>query len=1216
MFCKKAILVNWGNIPPIEFDFGPVNLFSGGNGSGKTTAADALQTLMTAAHENLFNYNPGQDETSQRGRGGKQVRTLASYILGCDDGSYARPAKCQGYIAALFHPTQGESGQAFWAIMAVQASLETAGKQRQARQDELLFLIAPSEHIPAGAINLATFVKEDKGGKYILPMGNLAKNLRIEFGQEAVESYDKKSSYLRRLYGALRGQGGAVSDREAKHAAKTFSNFMAYKPVKSINEFVAKEVLEPKDLSEDIRQVSELMKTIHGMEQETRALNESIDRLEDANGNAVEFLDIWQQIRVLEYAELYRRQRSLQKSYLAKKDQQQQNQLAAKDGLHSIELAERKKSILFDQITELSAKRKGISALKDKDELQALAERSQQQLSNQAPRLLQQLHSFSENYQQAQKLLKTIQQSSLELECPSLAHGLCQKALKQVISLGDETGIDAQKLMTIDFLGSGDLERKLEELVKRDNSHQHLYSVVHHSEEGQDSLRDQLFALAQRRREKQDRNRQQIDARELEVQRLGQSKISYPGYIQQALNAIEQECPEAKPAVLCDFIEVSDPQWQMAIEGYIGGARFGIIVEADYEAEAIAIVRNIGGRRGGQNRARVIQGHKAARDASRLNTPKGSIVELMEFSHKTAEYYIRASYGSVVRAEDEQELRGLHRGLCANGIGAGNYAMFRCDIDAGDLLFGQGARDRAVIAKREQIDELLAQSKHLEISYREAANCLDACDKITAPKSVDIVHGLLDCYRELEQAEQDISNLDLSEFDDLEAQLQQLKGEHLSLEKQINEQHQAQGEYKNKSQQLEIAIDKLADEQDSLQRQLEQGESAVDDIAKHSSNFDSQEALSKAEHLAANASDSLLPQCNDLRGQLEQIERKLDQQLSQHNQLCNSHCAIPYLSSSDSRDSIEMYQQVQHAQHNIDGVYHSLKNNVLVGKHENLLALKDSFNTAFVSNLCHSIYQAIGDGKEQLEVLNLELQHHRFGDDRERFFFGYDWIPEFKEYYKFFKEVIDTPDLGDGNSLFDAELSKKSQQVRDKLLTMLLDKDEQTALRELNRISDYRNYRNYEIYKEPLNKEAIALSTYGTGSGGQLETPAYIIRAAAVTSAFRFNEGNTHCRMVLVDEAFSKMDETRSRQVIHYLTESLGLQLLFIMPTSKSGPFMDLISHQTIFSKCPATQAVGELQTRVLVDRKICNTDKIKELWAKHRKTVRHQAMLDFMEGI
>ncbi len=51
MFLKRFIFVNWGNIPGLEFEFGPVNLFSGGNGSGKTTAADAIQTIMTAAHE-------------------------------------------------------------------------------------------------------------------------------------------------------------------------------------------------------------------------------------------------------------------------------------------------------------------------------------------------------------------------------------------------------------------------------------------------------------------------------------------------------------------------------------------------------------------------------------------------------------------------------------------------------------------------------------------------------------------------------------------------------------------------------------------------------------------------------------------------------------------------------------------------------------------------------------------------------------------------------------------------------------------------------------------------------------------------------------------------------------------------------------------------------------------------------------------------------------
>jgi uncharacterized protein YPO0396 len=105
--------------------------------------------------------------------------------------------------------------------------------------------------------------------------------------------------------------------------------------------------------------------------------------------------------------------------------------------------------------------------------------------------------------------------------------------------------------------------------------------------------------------------------------------------------------------------------------------------------------------------------------------------------------------------------------------------------------------------------------------------------------------------------------------------------------------------------------------------------------------------------------------------------------------------------------------------------------------------------------------------------------------------------------------------------------------------------------------------------------------------------------------------------MVLVDEAFSKMDETRSKEVINYLTESLGLQLLFIMPTSKSGPFMDMISNQFVFSKIPlmAGQRAGQLQTRVLVDRQQCHQQRVKELWANHRKTIRHQAGLDFMAG-
>jgi hypothetical protein len=42
----------------------------------------------------------------------------------------------------------------------------------------------------------------------------------------------------------------------------------------------------------------------------------------------------------------------------------------------------------------------------------------------------------------------------------------------------------------------------------------------------------------------------------------------------------------------------------------------------------------------------------------------------------------------------------------------------------------------------------------------------------------------------------------------------------------------------------------------------------------------------------------------------------------------------------------------------------------------------------------------------------------------------------------------------------------------------------------------------------------------------------------------------------------------------------------------------------------------GELLTRVLVDRKECNRERIADLWTRHRRTVRQQAELDFMAEV
>lgn len=1213
MYCKKAILINWGNIPNLEFDFGPVNLFSGGNGSGKTTAADALQSLMTASYENLFNYNPGQDETTQRGRGGKQVRTLASYVLGCDDGSYARTKPTDGYIVGVFHPTKGETGTRFTAIMAVRAAIETNGKIRQARQRHLAFYIVHDEEL-----SINTFVK---GGR-VTNLDDIAYELRTRYGKSNVEVYDKKGLYLNRLYGAMRGLKGSVSKREAQHAAKTFSNFMAYKPVKSINDFVAKEILEPRDLSEDIKQVSELMKTIHGMEAETRKITDVIENLHQTQDVSQQYVDHWLEWCLCEYREIIRRSWVKQQDYLDAKKKQQQNHSEQKETQARLDNISDKKVALHAQLVALEAQRQGIPALKDKDQLEQNIEQNSQKLSQCARPLLEQDQQLGLNQTLAKQLKQQLNESGLALEAPSLERKDFLRDLRAVEDLDANTGVDMTTLLNQDLAGIANLESKLDKLIDYEKAHRALASSLHEASAQAVSIRDTVFDLANVRKQKQQRLQEQVRSKKREIQRLENASVSYPGFVEAALKAINHQCPQARPAVLCDFINITDANWQMAIEGYLGGSRFCILVDPDFEAESTRIVRNMPGRRNG---SKVIQGWKAQRDAAKLSVAGSSILDVMSFEHKIAEYYIKGAYGNVLRVANENELRETARGITPDGLGSGGYSLFRCDIDDSDLVFGQGARERALLAKLKQLQELETASFQAEKSSRQAAVVHETIDKIKSIHIATVVREMLDLYRSIEQDQQRKSALDLTDFRNLEEELETKRTALTEVESTATELQTNMGRLEHSEKTLKDKAAEISNVQDVLQEQQEAAELTIEEIGAIYAQFEATEALEESQANAlqhakvSDSNESFRTELDDHQRHCTVLERQVDKCVIEHNQHCRMEDSILYIvdngSDGTQAHNQEWFKRITIVLKEANLITNRLKNNVLVGKHEKLADLRDSFNTAFVTNLCHSIFQSINDGKRILDELNKELESHLFGTDQERYHFGYSWVPEFQEYQKFFKDVINLPSLGDGSSLFEADLSEKSTQVRDKLLSMLLDNDEQTAIRELKRLSDYRHYRSYEIYKTPKGKDEIALSQYGTGSGGQLETPAYIIRSAAVTSAFKFNEGSSHCRMVLVDEAFSKMDEARSREVINYLTNELGLQLIFIMPTSKSGPFMDLISHQTIFSKCPSEQKVGELDTQVLVDRKVCNQDKIKELWAQHRRNIRVQTSLDFMQG-
>lgn len=1206
MFLKRFIFINWGNVPTLEFEFGPINLFSGGNGSGKTTAADAIQTVMTAAHENLFQYNPGQDETTQRGRGGKRVRTLASYVLGCDDGSYARLQATDGYLAAIFHPNKGEAAEPFTALIAVRAWLEQAGSQTTAREESAQFYVLPGVELAQQQL-----LDEVGGTRKVLPVTALHTRLVQVHGKRRVERYDGKKAYLRRLYGALRGRSDSVADVEAMAAARAFSRFMAYKPVKSIDRFVADEILEQRDLGEAIRSVSSQLKTIHGMERDAAQLAASIATLERAEGHAQAYIDHWIALNLLDYTLAQAEFELRQQDFVRGREQQRDKRRALAETDAAIAGAGDEARSLHQQLIALEAQRQGVPALQKQDELQRRITSLNGELTAAVRQVLLEDQVIDANIADTREIARQLGDPEIAEALPQLAGMDTRATARAVEESGKALLADVHDLVQRDAIGAvAAIEDRLDALRQVQTLHNHWHALWHDRSEGR-SQRDALADLAHARKGRYALLTSQRSDKQREIDRLAANQVSYPPYVERALTAIRQHCPAADPRVLCDHVEVRDARWQAAIEGYLGGARFSILVAEEYEAEAIRIVRRLPGR---DNRARVIQGMKAAEDAARVSLDQDSIVHVLEFTHAVARAYLVASYGSVLRVDSAEQLRRTRRGLTEDGMASGNYSMWRCDLPDSDLVFGTGARERALHAKQAELQSIELEWHQANDRMQHSEGLLRSVDNLRPSAYGDALQELAAIRRGIDETETLLGQLDLSGHHDLEERLQQLQARREHLEQKTADLNAGKGRLQTELEGIEKQLNALGRLQESNREKVETHEAALQGIASVWPDFDVSARLDHADQEARTLNiEFARNEREHTERQLHAAERRTADEIVAHNQHCRPADQIVYSAFSGDYGP-DLFRAICEVSRDIDRVHNILKNNILVDKHRALTELKDAFNNAFVSHLCHAIYQALGEGKRQIDLLNKELQHHRFGADRETFRFASEWVPEYRDYARFFEDVVKTPGLGDEVTLFDADLGERSRRVRDELMAMLLDEDEGRAMRDLARIADYRNYRRYEIYKEVEGKEPIPLSEYGTGSGGQLETPAYIIRSAAITSAFRFAEGSTHLRMVLVDEAFSKMDETRSREVIAYLSESLGLQLLFIMPTSKCGPYMDLVSNEFVFAKVPSDSPRGQLNTRVLVDRKQVNQVRIRELWETHRRSVYQQAELDFMQ--
>lgn len=1198
MKLEKLILVNWGSLRSGEYPMGNLTLLTGPTGSGKSTMLDALQTVMTAAHQNIFSYNPGQDETTQTARNGKTKRTLWSYIVGAEDNLFARPGGAHGYVAAVFKPDGSEDGKTFTALISAAARVEGSGNRRQAVQERLALII-----VDDAALAIEDLLTVQEEALQVVEVERIEAHLKAKY-RHVSNFRDTKKEYLCQLYGRFRGQR-TVSFAEAELAARAWSQAIAHKPIGSVDELVRTQILEydPQQLAPRISQISDLMRQVRKLRVEGERLEVNITRLEAIGGHVERATKAYETAVQYQVAQARRSLLEDERQIAsARKEKERLKGLIVKEETAIQGWADAKKGLNDSQVS-LEARLQGIPAADQKLRIdtklaQALADSKAAIAAlvddlDQAALLQARAGTIAGmDFPPEQRALDGIagRLAGVTAKTDAIPLSALKKKLQQLMGA---TGLDHRSVLTV-----------ADEMRGLPGQFDELYQTLTDAETGfAAGINGQLGAQL-RAVEAAEGKERDLAARK---KRLAGGESDYPREITAALDRFKSDLPAAGVKVLCDLIEPKDRDWQPAIEGYLGGARFNLVVDTDWEAAAIDLVKNF------HLRAKVIQGSLCLKHAKPTLVPAKSIVHDLHTEHPVARAYLIEQYGAVVKVDTTEELRHTPRGLMLDGKASGSRTMFA--VDKVPLVFGKEAqrqrRDdaiRAHSAAEQELNELRLQQTQLR-----GLLALVAGLKLPAFGGLP---GLKAAAATTESALADLARLDLTEVDQLQVQKEALTQQIVGLETLVRDADQRIGEHKR------AILD-----QSQIERERESGLAAK----RQAADLETRRML-----------DLILVNSALSGTELEEnVTAIVDGRSAQHSQLqklIQEHRELAIVADSDVRAGVAEYNlqaladerlNLAHAaDHRSDfspsmyGVLVQLGERIheqlvsqreigLVSNLDQLRQAEASFNDVFTRQFCYEVRNAVDNGVKTLRVLNTELGKLKFGTDR----FSIDWsewVPEFKDYYDFFSAAYDLAEAQEAGDLFGTDaLSPENCTVRDRLQELLLSDEQDRALRDLQRIADYRNYRRYEIWKESDSGSKVALSEWGTGSGGQLETPAYIVRAAVVTNRLKHFDKGMNLKLLVNDESFAKMDERRAHDVIKFIRDSLGMQLICAMPTKHAGAIKTEFTKEWCFTRTQA-EGNGEVDFISEADERDLNPDKLRELWAEQRNQVRQQARLAF----
>lgn len=691
-------------------------------------------------------------------------------------------------------------------------------------------------------------------------------------------------------------------------------------------------------------------------------------------------------------------------------------------------------------------------------------------------------------------------------------------------------------LNLIDEIGEGDVtEAKCQEL------HLKLESIKQDIEQELEDNTEQKNAISRELKEKQRL-----------VDDMKNNRKSYSDNLRSARAALQRDLSDrygetVKVQILADLFDVKDEEWKNAIEGRMGRLKFSLITEPRYAHTAAVIFRDMK-----QFEEVDLINSKAIAD-SQPKTMDNSLYEAVETKEKYVDECLKRYLGHIIKCRSVDELEQVRDGVTPDCYSYSNFIfrhLKKRDYTTNASIGGKVSKAR--------LAEYEADVERLKGEQNELVSVING---LKAQRDFECLKGEPAYYVGLSQAstelgrvnkqknelEEVIATLKEGQYKELQAKERLLNQNLEAIKAALDENHKQMNE---KIRQHE----KISGANEQRNAQLE--EMLEGYVARPEIESQVQELLQKY------SGQSVKTQQRSKLTELQGADGNGGKQQSCVENLQSARYRYlkeyPSGQFSGAEKSNEAYEELlgkyetdyepayeQEFEKQCELIYRSLRENVIATIHGDIKAAKR--HAYEINRLLRETN--FSDSTYQIKIEPAKNENGQF----------YDML---------MAEELDSKNLDDGGiegqisfgeDSFYQKYEQKIQLLTDKFMPPK-DEDEHMRMqkrKEMEQYADYRNYLSFSMYEQVTDENGqVIRENYvddmaGRDSGGEGQNPKYVALLAGFAMLYmQQSNRDSKIKLVLLDEAFSKMDQERSAVCLKY-ARKMDLQLIVCVPDER-----------------------------------------------------------------